>query len=67
MLSALKLFTIGGACATNEEHKKGTLSPGKLADMTVYSHDLLQMEHPDGLLSVNIEMTIVNGKVVYRR
>ncbi|MEK4029510.1 amidohydrolase [Pseudobacillus sp. FSL P4-0506] len=66
MLESFKLFTIGGAYATNEEHKKGTISPGKLADMTVYSNDILSMEDPDELLTTKIEMTIVDGKVVYQ-
>ncbi|WP_429371116.1 amidohydrolase [Paenibacillus sp. DS2015] len=62
---AVKLFTIGGAYATNEEHIKGTLTRGKLADMTVFSHDLFTMEHPDELLSTNVEMTIIDGEVSY--
>lgn len=64
---AIKVFTVGGAYATNEEHKKGTLSPGKLADMTVYSNDLFNMEDPDQLLHTEIEMTIIGGEVVYQR
>ncbi|KMY54249.1 hydrolase [Bacillus sp. FJAT-27231] len=67
MLDALKTFTIGGAYATNEEHKKGTLSPGKLADMTVYSNNILALEDPDELLTTDIEMTIVGGKIIYKK
>jgi predicted amidohydrolase YtcJ len=67
MLEALKLFTIGGAYATNEEHLKGTLTPGKLADMTIYSEDLLVMEDPDRLLNTDIEMTVINGKIAYSK
>lgn len=63
LFEALKLFTVGGAYATNEEHKKGTLSRGKLADMTVYSNDLFSLEDPDELLSTEIEMTIIDGEV----
>ena len=63
MMEAVRLFTIGGAYATNEEHLKGTLTRGKLADMTVFSHDLFAMEHPDELLSTNVEMTIIDGEV----
>jgi predicted amidohydrolase YtcJ len=65
MLEALKLFTIGGAYATNEEHLKGTLTSGKLADMTVYSENLLEMKDPDGLLTTAIEMTIINGEIQF--
>jgi predicted amidohydrolase YtcJ len=63
MLEALKLFTIGGAQATNEENIKGTLGRGKLADMTVFSDNLLAMKDPDELLETKIEMTIIDGKI----
>jgi predicted amidohydrolase YtcJ len=63
MLEAVKLFTIGGAFATNEEGKKGTISRGKLADMTVYSKNLFSLEDPDDLLETNIELTIIGGEI----
>lgn len=63
MKEAVRLYTIGGAYATNEEHVKGTLSRGKFADMTVFSQDLFTMEHPDELLATNVEMTIINGEI----
>ncbi|USG68177.1 amidohydrolase [Brevibacillus ruminantium] len=63
MLEALRLFTIGGAYATNEEQKKGTITRGKLADMTVYSKNLFAIEHVDELLQTDIEMTIINGEI----
>jgi predicted amidohydrolase YtcJ len=63
MFEALKLFTIGGAQATNEEHIKGTLSRGKLADMTVFSDNLLAMKDPDELLQTKIEMNIIDGEI----
>jgi predicted amidohydrolase YtcJ len=63
VLDSLKLFTVGGAYATNEEHKKGTLTRGKLADMTVYSNNILSMEDPDELLHTTVEMTIIDGEI----
>ncbi|RNB75611.1 amidohydrolase, partial [Brevibacillus fluminis] len=66
MQEAIHLFTVGGAMATNEEQHKGTLSRGKLADMTVYSQDLFTVE-PDALLSTDISMTIIGGKVCYAK
>jgi predicted amidohydrolase YtcJ len=63
MLDAIKLFTIGGAYATNEENVKGTISRGKFADMTVFSNNLFAMENPDELLRTNIEMTIIDGEI----
>ncbi|MGG4493568.1 amidohydrolase [Brevibacillus reuszeri] len=66
MEEALRIFTYGGALATNEEAVKGTISRGKYADMTVYSKDLLQVES-DEVLSTNIEMTVINGEICYER
>ncbi|MEH7504458.1 amidohydrolase [Neobacillus drentensis] len=67
MLEAVKLFTVGGAFATNEENKKGTISRGKLADLTVYSNNLFTMENPDELLQTEIEMTIIDGEIKYQK
>ncbi|WP_045516764.1 amidohydrolase [Neobacillus niacini] len=63
MHEAVTLFTVGGAYATNEEAIKGTISRGKLADMTVYSKNLFALENPDELLDTNIEMTIIDGEI----
>lgn len=60
---AFRLFTEMGAYPTNEEQVKGTISRGKLADMTVYSQDPFMMEHPDELLNTNVDMTIIGGEV----
>lgn len=66
MEEAIALFTVGGAQVTAESHVKGTLTRGKFADMTVYSHELFTMD-PDALLETKIEMTVIGGKVVYTR
>ena len=63
-LSSLRL---GGALATNEENLKGTISRGKLADMTVYSNNLFTMENPDEVLQTDIEMTIIGGEIKYNK
>ena len=63
---ALASYTINNAFAAFEEDIKGTLTPGKLADMVVLSQDLLTVEEariPD----TEVEMTILGGAVVYRR
>ena len=67
MLEAVKLFTVGGAYATNEENHKGSISRGKLADFTVYSNDLFKMENPDELLDTEIEMTIIDGEIKFKK
>lgn len=63
---ALRLFTLGGALATNEETCKGTLSRGKYADMTVFDQNLFEIE-ADEILQTNIAMTVINGEITYER
>jgi len=66
MQEAIRLFTLGSATATGEDRLKGTLTRGKFADMTVYSHDLFAID-PDELLSAKAVMTVIGGEVVYAR
>ncbi|WP_026567252.1 amidohydrolase [Bacillus sp. UNC41MFS5] len=67
MLEAVKLFTVGGAYATNEENHKGSISRGKFADFTVYSNNLFTMDYPDELLNTEIVMTIIDGEIKYKK
>lgn len=67
MYEAFELFTKMGAYPTNEETIKGTISRGKLADMTVYSSNPFEMEDPDELLDMDIEMTIIGGEIKYQK
>lgn len=62
---ALYSYTMGNAIAAFEEDIKGSLTPGKLADITVLSQDLLTVSD-DELMNTQIVMTIVGGKVRYR-
>jgi len=63
-LEALKSYTINGAYAGFEEGVKGSLAPGKLADVTVLSKDILTV--PDNEIpSAKVLYTIVGGKVRY--
>lgn len=62
---ALYSYTMGNAIAAFEENIKGSLTPGKLADITVLSQDLLTV--PDEtILDTEIVMTILGGEVRYR-
>jgi predicted amidohydrolase YtcJ len=63
---ALKMFTIWPAYAAFEEDIKGTLEPGKLADLTVLSEDIMTVPETE-ILNAATVMTIINGEVVYRR
>ena len=63
---ALKMFTIWPAFASFEEKDKGSLEPGKLADFTVLSQDIMKIPEPE-ILKTRAEMTIISGEIVYQR
>ena len=62
---AIYSYTMGNAIAAFEEDVKGSLTPGKLADITVLSQDLLTVPD-DEIMNTEIVMTILGGKVRYR-
>ncbi len=61
---ALRAYTRGGAYATQEEGLKGSLEPGKLADLVVLEGD--PRAAPEGLQDTAVHMTVFDGRVVYR-
>src|SRR6185436_5592685 len=61
---ALKMFTTWAAYAAFEENTRGTIEPGKLADLTVLSQDIMKVPAPE-ILQTKCVMTVVNGEVVY--
>ena len=63
---ALKIYTINGAFSTNEEKLKGSIEPGKLADIVVLSEDILSCP-VEKIKDIRPELTIFDGKVVYSR
>jgi predicted amidohydrolase YtcJ len=62
---ALLAYTQGSAFAAFEEKEKGTIAPGKLADVVVLSDDLFTIP-PQKIKDARVVLTIVGGKVVYR-
>jgi len=63
---ALKSYTLNAAFAAFEEKVKGSLSPGKLADMVVLSKDIMTI--PEGDISTaEVLYTIVGGKIMYQK
>lgn len=64
-IEALRSYTINAAYAAFEEDLKGTLTPGKLADITVLSKNILAIPEEE-IPTTKVEMTIVGGEVVYR-
>jgi predicted amidohydrolase YtcJ len=64
VLDALKSFTVWSAYACFDEESKGTIEPGKLADMVVLSEDIITAD-PKALLTARILKTIVRGEIVF--
>jgi predicted amidohydrolase YtcJ len=64
---ALKTYTINGAYLTYDENKKGSLEPGKYADLVVLNKDILTI-NPLELETMKDEvlMTLVDGRVVWK-
>ena len=52
--------------AVKNRHSKGTLAPGKLADLAVLSHDPLEIA-TEQIKDIKVLMTLVGGEVVYQR
>lgn len=62
---ALRSYTLDAAYAAFEESATGSIEPGKFADFTVFSKDLMTVNE-DEILQAEVSMTMVGGKVVYR-
>ena len=61
---AIEAYTMGSAYAEFEEKEKGSITPGKLADLVLVSDDLLKID-PPAIRDAKVEMTMVDGKIVY--
>ena len=63
---ALKMYTINAAYVSFDENIKGTIEEGKLADLTVISEDPRTIP-PNEIGDIKVHMTILDGKIVYRK
>ncbi len=63
---ALRSYTINNAYAAFEEHIKGSISPGKLADIVVLSKDIMTIPE-DEIPTAEVLYTIVGGEIRYRK
>ena len=63
---ALQSYTINNAFAAFEEDIKGSLTPGKYADIVILSQDLLTVDE-DKIPGITVDITIVGGKIKYIR
>lgn len=64
LLDAIRMYTINGAYASFEETVKGSIEEGKLADLVLYDRSLLNSK-TDHLLEAKVQMTMIDGKIVY--
>ena len=64
---ALQAYTEFGAFSQKQEQVKGRLAPGFLADVAVFSRDLLTADPADILKDTRCDLTILGGEVVYER
>ena len=62
---AIQGYTLKGAYMNFEEAARGSLEPGKLADMIVLSEDILSID-PERIMDIEIEQTFVGGELVYQ-
>ena len=60
----LALYTINAAYASHEEKIKGSITPGKLADMVILSKNPTLVP-PEEIKDIKVQMTIIGGKVVW--
>jgi predicted amidohydrolase YtcJ len=65
-MEALKSYTTNGAYAAFEESNRGSLKPGKYADITVLSKDILKVPE-DEIPTAKVVYTIVGGNVLYKK
>lgn len=65
LATAIRAYTLGSAHANFAEHDRGSLTPGKLADLVVLSDDLFALP-PEAIKDARVELTMVGGCVTHR-
>jgi predicted amidohydrolase YtcJ len=58
-------FSTAAAYTSGQENRLGSITPGKLADLSIFNRDIFTMP-PDELLEAGIAGTVVGGKFRYR-
>jgi predicted amidohydrolase YtcJ len=64
VVEAVQAYTMGSAYAEFQDQEKGSITPGKLADMVIVNDDIFQID-PVKIRDVKVTKTIVGGKVVW--
>lgn len=63
---AVHAYTLGSAYAEHQEKVKGSIEPGKLADLVVLSDDIFSIA-PEAIENTKVDITVFDGKVIYQR
>ena len=63
---ALRAYTLNNAYAAFEEKEKGSLTPGKLADIVVLSKNIMAIPEPE-IPTARVDLTLLGGRVRYER
>lgn len=66
IMDAIRMYTYNGAYASLEEKIKGSIEPGKLADLVILSENILDTPVEE-LKSLKADMTVIDGQIVYER
>lgn len=66
VMDALRVYTWNGAYITHEEDIKGSIEPGKYADMTVLDRDILTCDTAE-INDIKVLTTFIDGEIVYQR
>lgn len=64
---AVTAYTRGSAYASHQDAEKGTIAPGKYADLVILSRDIFVKAEQDKLTETKVDATVVGGKVVFER
>jgi hypothetical protein len=65
MAETINAYTMGPAYASGREDTMGSISPGKLADLTIFDRDIYSIPR-DELLEIGVAGTMVGGRMLYR-
>src|SRR5581483_2911489 len=63
---SVEAYTMGSAYAEFQENVKGSITPGKYADMVLLSDDIFKVQ-PAAIKDVQVEIAMMGGKVVFRK
>ncbi len=66
IMDAIRMYTYNGAYASLEEGIKGSIEPGKLADLVVLSDNILEAQ-PEEIMNIKTDITMIDGRIKYER